>query len=121
MVDITADNMQALMNLSDSDISNTNMEYVIDCAINKLNTYGSGDLPNMTGTVASKTVSVESREAGAIQEATRLVYYGYYKGQETTAISSLSVSMTSMLNNPMVESTIEKLAKQLLEIEADVG
>ena len=120
MVTITADETQALFNLSDSDISNTNMEYVIDQAVNRLNAYGT-DLPNMTGTAASKTLSCESKEAGAIYEVARLIYYGYYKRQDTVAISSLSTIMPNMLNNPTVEATIEKLAKQLIDIEVDVG
>ena len=119
MVSITADIAQAMLNLSDSDITNTNMEYLIDQAVNRLNTYGS-ELPNMTGSVGSKTLSVESREAGAIYEVARLIYYGYYKGQDSTAISSLSVTSPNMLSNPVVEGQIERLARQLSEMDVSV-
>ena len=120
MVSVTADEFQALMNLSDTDISNANAERVIDQAVNKLNSYGA-ELPNMAGSSGTKTLSCESNEKGAILEVARITYWAYYKGQETVTISSLSTRTPNMLNNPTVEATIEKLAKQLIDIEADVG
>lgn len=119
MVTITADLMQALLNVSDTDISNTNMEYVIDYAVNRLNAYGA-DLPNMTGTAASKTLSVESREAGQIQEATRLAYYSCYKGQESLAVGGIATSIPNMLTNPSVEAQFKEMARQLSEMDVSV-
>jgi len=119
MVSITADIFQAIFNLSDADISNTNMEYLIDYAVNRLDTYGA-DLPNMTGAAGSKTLSVESREAGAIQKATRLLYYESYKEQETTALGPMSTSPPNILVNPTVEAEIKELARQLSEMDVSV-
>lgn len=113
MVSITADAFQAIMNLSDTDITNTNAENLIDQAVNRLNTYGLS-IPNMTGAAESKTLSVSSGEAGAIYEVARIIYYGYYKGQETVAIQGLSASVPNLLGNANVEAQIKSLAYQLL-------
>ncbi len=119
MVNVTATDFKSLIN--DAGLSDANAELLIDQAVNRLNIYGA-DLPNMTGTAGTKTLSCESNQAGAIYEAARLVYHGYYKGQEAgIGISGLSISTQNMLNNPTVEAVIEKLAKQLVDFDVEVG
>lgn len=119
MVTITATQMEAILDLSTSDITLINMEKLIDVAVNRLNTYRC-ELPNMTGTEGTKTLSVESREAGAIQEVTRIIYYGHYRGQENLTISGITITTPNMFT-PEIETKIKELARQLTEMEVSLG
>lgn len=120
MATITADEFQAILNLTDSDISNTNTEYVLDFAINLLNLYGA-DLSNMSGTAGSKTWSGESSEKGAIYMVARAAYYSFFKGIETAAIAGLSATSPDVIANPVIMQTVKEAAQQLTEMEVSVG
>lgn len=120
MATITADEFQVIMNKTDSDISNTNAEYIIDLAIDLLNTYGA-DLPNMGGTAGSKTVSVESRQKGAVMLVARAVYYGFYKGVEAVGVGGLAVAVADVLGNATVVAAIKDAARQLVELDVSYG
>ena len=122
MATFTADTWQATMNLTDSDISNTNAEYIIDQGIDILSNLGQIDLPNMTGTTpGSKTWSGTQRQKGAIMEASRITYYGFYKELDTVSISGLSVTTADVLANPTIRAELEKLAQNLKEMDVSVG
>lgn len=120
MATLTADEMQIILNLSDNDISNTNMEYLIDLAINCLNNYGA-DLPNMNGTAGSKTWSGESKEKGAVQVATRAIHYGFYKGLQQVGFADVSLTMADVFTNATTIQTIKELAQNLVEMDVSVG
>ena len=113
MVTITATEFVAMIN--DRDITATNAEYLLDQAINELNTFGA-DLSNMSGTAASKTWSGESKEKGAIVHLARAMYDYLYKRGETVSISSLSVAAIA-INDVEVANLAKNLAQQLKEID----
>ena len=94
--------------IQDTNISDANAVIIIQHGIDRLNTYGAG-IPDLT----AGSLTATSAQAGAILEAARLVYYGYYKGQESVVVGGLSATIPNMLSNPMVEAAIEKLANQL--------
>lgn len=112
MTTINADLFQALNNLSDTDITNTNAEYVLQTAIDRLNTYGAG-ISDLSGVAGTKSIVATSAQAGAILEVARLIYWGYYNGQETISVGNLGVSPTNMLTDPNTETKIKQLASQL--------
>lgn len=118
MVSLTAATVKLILN--DSAISDTDMEILMDVAVDLLNLYGA-EISNMTGAAGTKTVSVESKQKGALMIATRAIYYGFWKGIENVGISSLSVSVSDVLANPAVISSIKDAAARLKEIEVGTG
>lgn len=120
MATVTYADLHALLNITASDISPVNAEKVIDLAIDCLNLYGA-DLPNMTGTAGAKSLSLESREKGAVFLTARAIYYGMFKGPTSVSISSISATSSDVLSNSAITRVIEKAAECLTEIEVDVG
>lgn len=120
MVSITASTLDTLLNLN-SGVTNATLEEIIDTAIDLLNLYGRADLPNMGGTSGSKTVSLESNEAGAVKLVARAIYYGFYKGLENVTVSGLSVTTNDLLGNSEVMKSVKEAARLLSELEVDTG
>ena len=120
MANLTAAEVKAVMDLDDDDITDTNMEKLIDLAINTLNMYGA-DLSNMSGTAGTKTVGLESTEAGAVYTAVRAVYYGYHKGLESVGAAGLTVSSPDLASNPAVLNVIKEAARQIAELDVSTG
>jgi len=120
MPNITASDLDAILNLA-GQVSNTNLEKIIDLAIDCLNLYGNLDLPNMSGTAESKTVSLESREKGAVFIVARAIYYSFYKGVESSTVGGLSVSTPDLMSNQTVLAAVKEAARQLAEIDVDYG
>ncbi len=118
MATITATEFKAIIN--DAAISATNAEYILNLAIDTLNLYGA-DLSNMTGTAGSQTLSVESKEKGAILNVARAIYYSFYKGIDTAAIASLTASSPDVMANPTVMQMVKEAARELSELDVAVG
>jgi len=121
MASLTAAKVKSLMHLTDGNISDTNMEYVIDQAINELNLEGNLDLPNMGGTAGSKTVSLESREAGAVQRVARVIYYSFYKKLGSGGLSGMTASSPDLASDPTVQQAVKEAARRLVEIDVGYG
>jgi len=119
MVNVTASDLDALLNLA-SAVSDTNLEIIIDQAIDLLNLYGA-DLANMTGTAGSKSVGLESKERGAVFHVARAVYYSFYKGVDSATVAALAVSSPDLMSNPNVLRTVREAAHHLTELEVSVG
>jgi len=113
MVSIT---YTSLTTLVDASLAVATAEAIIDNAINELNLYGDGvDLPNMTGTSGSKTLSVESKEAGAILKVAKAIYFRDYKGPTQVTLGGVS------MNTQRVEDVVKECAQRLKEIEVSYG
>jgi len=121
MVSVTASEFKSVKNLSDDDITNINAEKLIDLAIDLLNLFGHVDLPNMSGTAGSKTVSLESNEKGAVFLVARQIYYGFYKDIETVGVGGLSVTLNDVLGNATIIDSIKEAARQLSEFDVGYG
>lgn len=119
MVSITGALFNALIN--DAGISDTNAEYILDQAIDLLNLYGNVDLPNMSGSAGNKTLSVESKQRGAIYLVARAVYYAFFKGIETSTAGGLTVATPDLLADPTVVQTVKEAARRLVEVDVDYG
>ena len=119
MVNIAASDLDALLNLA-SAVTDTNLEIIIDQAIDLLNLYGA-DLANMTGTAGSKTVGLESKERGAVFAVARAVYYSFYKGVTQVGVGALAVSTPDLMSNPNVLRTVREAAHKLTELDVSVG
>ena len=120
MVNITYVDLHDVLNVTVADITAINAEKLIDLAVDCLNLYGA-DLPNMTGTAGTKSLSLESKEKGAVFMVVRAVYYGFYQGLNAVAISSLSVSTPDLMSNSAVTAVIKEAGHLLSEVDVDVG
>jgi hypothetical protein len=118
MVTITHDSLTTLLN--DTVIVAATAEEIIDLAVDTLNLYGA-DLPNMSGVAGVKTVSVESKEKGAILLVARKIYYGFYKGSTNVSIGGLAVSNIDVLGNQSVLNFAKECASRLTELDVTLG
>jgi len=119
MVSVTATLVKAILNASG--ITDTKMEYLIDLAIGEISLHSGEDLPTMSGTAGSKTVSLTNQQYGAVMEALRAIYYSFYKGVETTGVGGMTVSTPDLQSNPMVQAAIVRAARRLAEFEVSHG
>lgn len=119
MPTVQASDLDAILHLS-SGVQDQDLEAIIDLAIDALNLYGA-DLPNMSGSAGSKSVGLESKEKGAVFIVARAIYYGFYKGLESSSVGGLTVGTPDLMSNPAVLRTIEDAARKLTELEVDVG
>ena len=119
MVTISASNFKNLFN--EADFEEEHAEEIIDLAIDILNLYSDADLPNMTGTAGSKTVSLESKEKGAVFVVARAIYWGFYKGPQATAIQGQSLSPADVMGNSAVIQSVREAARMLAELDVSYG
>lgn len=122
MTTITASDLDSLLNL-DGEVDDDILEAMIDAAIDRLNLYGT-DLPNLTGTAGSKTVSVTSAERGAILQVASAVYsVSKSTGSTSTSrgIGGLNISESSSQGNRMLEDMVKDAAARLKELDVSYG
>ncbi len=115
MVGVSASDLDAIMNLGGA-ISDTNLEQIIDLAIDTLNLFGA-ELPNMSGEAGSKIVTLTSKEKAAVFIAARAIKYGFYYSIGNVVVEGLSVSVSDLASNPVVMNTIKEAAQKLKEVE----
>jgi len=118
MASVTAQNFIDVMNITDS---TTNMEYVIDLAIDTLNLYGAEAITNMTGLAGSKTVTLTSKQRGGVFHLARTIYHEFFQTRETAGLGPMSVSSVELLANPTIMLAVEKIAKRLKTVDFAVG
>jgi hypothetical protein len=112
MVSVSASDFDAVLNLAGSP-SATVLETILDLAIDSLNIYGAS-LSNMSGTVGSKTVTLETKERGAVFIVAREIFQKFYKGAGTaTPSGGFTITVGDLLNDNEFASLCEKLAHKL--------
>jgi hypothetical protein len=109
--------------LHDTTINATTMETIVDAAIDTLNLFGADTISNMSGDAGEKTVSLTSKQHGAVVFAVRQIHLGLYKREQIGATSTLGPSFTinDVLANPTIVETIKLAAKKLSPIAFKVG
>jgi len=117
MASVNAQDFINVMNISDS---TTNIEYVLDLAIDTLNLYGAESIDNMAGG-PPKTVTLTSKQRGGVFHLARVIYHEFFKGRETVAVGGMTVTAIELLVNPTVTSAVEKIAKKLSTVDFQVG
>jgi hypothetical protein len=113
MVSISADDLDSLLKLSGG-VSDDNLEAILDLAIDTLNLFGAA-IDNLTGDPA--TVTVTSKERGAVFISARAIYYAFYKGIESAVIAGQSITKSDIMSNTEVMNTIRQAAKRLEQHE----
>ena len=79
MVAITtvADRMQAETGYTDSDITNTNLEYLIDNAIDHVNLVCGTSIADLSGVAAAKTLTATENELAVLKPLINLMMRAY--------------------------------------------
>jgi hypothetical protein len=106
------------VNTAASDFSATEIEAIIDHAINLLNLKGMDHytISNMSGTAGSKSVSLQSHQSGAVMFVAWLIYKG--RKPESSSIGSLSYSPSTVLTDPVAMQTVDDYVKSLISFES---
>lgn len=118
MATVTATEFKTL--ISDAGLAVATAEIIIDQAIDFLNLYGA-ELSNLGGTAGTKTVSVESKEKGAIYFVARAVYDSFYKGTEGVGVGALALTTADLMSNSAVLQTVKEAARHLTEMDVSRG
>lgn len=110
MASVTASDWRNVMNLTS--LSDTNAEYILDQAIDELNIYGA-NLDNMAGGAGSKTVTLTSKQRGAVFAVARMIYESYYKGLSNVNVGSMALTKPDLMSNPALLKRIEQIGHKL--------
>ena len=105
MVTITADLMQSRTGYGDTYITNTNLEYLIDDAIDYVNLEAGTSISNL----AASTVTVTASQAAVLIPLIKLLMRAYKDKGPTSNISSMSVS--AVINDPQYKLNMYLLKK----------
>lgn len=115
MVSYDADDFQDVLN--DASISDETMERLVDVAIDTLNVLGAETITNMNGGApGAKTVTLTSKQHGAVIFALRQIYLGVWKKPTATTTLGQSISVSDVLANPTIVALLEKMAHRLSEV-----
>lgn len=110
---ITYQSLLTLVKKTTTTLPAADAEAIINQAINLLNTYGA-DLPNMSGSVGSKMVSLQSSEEGAVLTVACDIYFSYYKDVDgNLSVEDYSVSTQNIMGNPQIIEKVKDLASRL--------
>lgn len=118
MASVTASDFINVMGITDSA---TNMEYVLDLAIDTLNLYGAESIDNMSGGAGTKTVTLTSRQRGGVFHLARVIYFEFFKDRRSASGGGINVTAIELLANPTVMSAVEKIAKKLSTVDFHVA
>lgn len=114
MPSVSYSDFQSVMNLDpDIDVSAANTENLLDYAIDLLNVYGNLSISNMSGAAGSKTVTLTSKQRGAVFMVARALYYSDYRSQIISSVGGVSITPMSITENPMWERFLSRAARQL--------
>lgn len=114
MVIVTGATMKALMDETDPSV--TEMENIIDTAIDTLNLFGAETIPNMTGDAGSKTVTLTSEQNGAVVFAVRQIFYSVFKDLEDATLAPYSIRVSDVMANAELAKTLREAAFRLSTI-----
>lgn len=117
MASVSASDFINVMGITDS---TTNMEYVLDLAIDTLNLYGAESIDNMSGG-PPKTVTLTSKQRGGVFHLARVIYFEFFKDRRSASGGGINVTAIELLANPTVMSAVEKIAKKLSTVDFHVG
>lgn len=108
--------------IQDSDITDANTEILFDAAANTYNIFGC-DVPNMTGTAGSKTVTYTPGQKGAVFQGARVIYVSFYKNpanQSPAAMGQVNLSSQDLMSNSTVWGMLKEIAAELKDQEAEI-
>jgi hypothetical protein len=108
---INAASVNTIMNLELAIPAET-LEKLLDLAIDTLNLFGA-NITKMSGTPGTMSVTVTSKEAGAVYIAVRAIKYGFFDNIKDGSVTGMTISVTDLASNPEVMRTIREAAQRL--------
>lgn len=114
MVAITAQQILDENNYTESQITKTNLEYLIDNTINWVNLMAGTSIDNMTGTAESKTVTVTSNQAAVLKFLIPLVLRAYLDRGPSASVGNTSISIVAVDPQTGQLRPMYKMALQML-------
>jgi len=114
MASVSTSDWRGVMNLPT--MSDDDAQHIINQAINELNMEGAG-LSNMT----SYTVTLTSKQQGAVFAVARVIYYSFYKDVEPKALAGMSIGSADLRSNPTVDQMIRRYGQMLADVPFCVG
>ena len=118
MVSVSASDLDTILNLS-GQVSDSNLEAILDLAIDSLNIFGAS-LANLSG--SPLTVTLTSKERGAVLIVAREIYNKFYKGAGTvTTTGGFTVTIGDLLDDNDLAALLEKLGEKLAMSSTSVG
>jgi len=117
MASYTYSSFHSPLGLTIANIPAINTENLVNTVIGCLKVFGA-DIPIMTGTAGSKTVTLSDKQFGGVMLIFRPAYASFYKNaanKNTGGIGALNVSTTDLMSNPAILTLIKDVALQLKE------
>jgi hypothetical protein len=107
MVSFDHDDLQNFLGvLTDTDLPPARAEELIDYAIDMLNAHGA-DLSNMSGSAATKTVSMDGKERGVVLNLAAMLYRHRYVNPQQANLGPVGVGATGT-----TEQDIDRAARE---------
>lgn len=111
MVSLGASDLDIILDLNEA-VDFEVLEAILDLAIDTLNLYGAA-INNMSGVAGEKTVTVTSKERGAVLQCARAVYYGFHERVENASAGGIAVSSSDLMSKPEIIGIIKEAAHRL--------
>lgn len=106
--------------LNDPNLSGPVAEQILDFSIDLLNLRGC-DLSNMSGDEGSKTLTVTSRERGAIFFVAHAIYPSLTRGGSgpSGSYGPLNLTVKDLLSDPTILAAVDQAAEKLKQVDTD--
>ena len=113
MVSVTYSAFHSVMNLTIGDIPAVNTENLLDWAIDTINLYGNTAISNMTGVAGSKTVTLTSRQRGAVFILAKFLYPSYRGPKDKISVDGVSIQSVDPLFMPGFDIVMKRISRLL--------
>jgi hypothetical protein len=96
---------------------------LFDAAANTYNIFGC-DIPIMSGTAGSKTVTYTSAQKGAVFQGARVIYASFYKNaanNPSAGTGQINLSNADLMSNSTVWSMLKEIALELKKSSSSIS
>lgn len=113
MVSVTYSSFHSVMNLTIGDIPAVNTENLLDWAIDTINLYGNVSITNMAGVAGSKTVTLTSKQRGAVFLMAKFLYPSYRGPKDKVSVDGISIQNVDPLFIPGFDVVMKRISRLL--------
>ena len=107
--------------IQDATLSDENAERLFDAAANTYNIFGC-EVPEMSGTAGSKTVTYTAPQKGAVFQGARIIYASLYKNaakNPSGSIGQVAFSSADLMSNSTVWGMLKDIAMELKKAKSE--
>ena len=113
MVSVSYGDLHKVLNLTVGDIPAENTEDLIDWAIDTINLYGNTSINNMSGATPTKTVTLTSKQRGAVFLMAKFLYPSYRGPKDKVSVDGISVQNVDPLFTPGFDQVLKRISRLL--------